>query len=416
MANEKRDELFSINLGEELIEVPEKNEAPAAGKGEARKAANKEPEKTDEGIIINEDGTFEISEIKQIEDEDEASDREGATIIEKSEAKKGKTPSEGSSSDSSPSSSPYLAFAKDRAEEGVFLDFTDEDWKELVERNDGDEAEALRELHRLSMSEMIRTEVERFKESLTPEEKALYEAKEKGLPVDKYSVAKRNYDKYSRITPEKLKENVSLQEEVVTRFLELRGYSPEEIQEEIDGYKALDNLDTKALKALEFVPKAFEKQVRDIEKEAEAEEQAKKDKIRQRVVKMKSLIENTPEIIPGIKLTKPAREKIMESMTIPVAQDKEGNPLNAVMATRAKNPEAFEIMIHYYHQLGLFNIDDNGKISPDFSKIAKIEKTKVVDSIRSVFESKENMIMGKPVKPKTSDDEMSDFEKAFGRL
>jgi len=412
MANEK-DQLFGINLGEGMIEIPDNDETPVTGKGEPDKETKKKPEEIKEDVL-NEDGTFEINEFKEIK-EDNASEEEAA-IIEKTEVKKGKTPSDGGSSDSSPSSSPYLAFAKDRASEGVFLDFTDEDWQELVERNEGDEAQALRELHHLSISEMIKSGVEQYKESLTPEEKLLYEAKEKGLPIDKYSIAKRNQSKYSKITTDELKENVSLQEDVVSKFLELRGYNPEEIKEEIEGYKALDNLGVKAAKALEFVPKAYEKQVKDMEADAQAADQAAKDKIRQRVAKMKSLVENTPEIIPGIKLTKPVREKIMESMTVPVAQDKQGNPLNPVMATRAKNPEGFEMLIHYYHQLGLFNIDDGGKVSPDFSKISKIEKTKAVDSMRSAFESKENATVGKAGKPKTDSDELDDFDRAFRRL
>jgi len=417
MANEKRDELFGINLGEGMIEIPDKDETPVSGKGETGKETKKEPEKIDDNVLLNDDGSFEINEFKETKEKDKASDEEEeAAIIEKAEVKKGKTPSDGGSSDSSPSSSPYLAFAKDRASEGVLLDFSDEDWQELVERNDGDEAQALRELHQLSVSQMIKTGVERFKESLTPEEKLLYEAKEKGLPVDKYSIAKRNQSKYEKITPDQLKENVNLQEEVVTKFLELRGYSSEEIKEEIEGYKALDNLGVKAAKALEVVPKAYEKQVKEMETEAVAADQAAKDKIRQRVAKMKSLVENTPEIIPGIKLTKPIREKIMESMTVPVAQDKQGNPLNPVMATRMKNPEGFEMLIHYYHQLGLFNIDDSGKITPDFSKISKIEKTKAVDSMRSAFESKENTSTSRAAKPKTEDDDLDAFEKAFRRL
>lgn len=418
MANEKRDQLFDINLGEGLIEIPDNSDAPAAVAG---KETKKTVEKTDENVLIHDDGSFELDEFKENKDtsteSDEDDDAEDKAVIEKIDEKKGKTPAKATgSSDSSPSSSPYLAFAKDRASEGVFLNFTDDQWKELVEENDGDEAQALRQLHQLSISQMIKTGVERFKESLTPEEKILYEAKEKGLPVDKYSIAKRNQAKYSKITADQLKESASLQEEVVSKALELRGFTPEEIKEEIEGYKALENLEGKALKALEIVPKAYEKQVKDIETEAAAAEETKKDRIRQRVAKMKSLIENTPEIIPGIKLTKPTRDKIMESMTVPVAQDEDGNPLNPVMATRAKNPEGFEMLIHYYHQLGLFNIDDNGKVIPDFSKISKIEKTKAVDSMRSAFESKENQVAGKPAKVKTDDDDMSDFEKAFRRL
>ena len=421
MANEKKDGLFGVNLMDNLIDIPDNKEEQGGGTpetGKRKPAEEKKPEQLADGVIVNEDGSFEIDTFASTEKENSSKEENEDTLIEKSEKieGKGKAPSKGGQSDSSPSSSPYLAFAKDRANEGVFLNFTDEQWQQLVERNEGDEAQALRELHEISMSTMIQKNVDKYKESLTPEERNLYEAKEKGVPVDKYAIAKKNYDKYSKITADQLKDNEALQVEVVTRALELRGYAPDEIKEEIEGYKALESLGVKATKALEVVPKAFQKQVSDLEAAATAEEESKKNRIAQRVAKMKGLIDNTPEIIPGIKLTKSAREQLVESMTVPVARDDEGNPLNRVMATRVKNPEAFEMLIHYYHALGLFNLDENGNMKPDFSKIAKIEKTKAVDGMRQIFESQEKQTSSKSKVIKTDDDNMDEFDKAFRRL
>jgi len=413
---EQRDQLFDMNVGDGLIEV-NVEEKPAATavedtntEDDATKAAKAAKAAEAREATQYEDGTFEI-------DDTPSEDTEAASAAEKTEKKEEikKTPSKDGSSDSS-SSSPYLAFARDRANEGVFLDFNDEDWATLKERNEGDEAAALRELSQISVREQIRLGVESFKDSLTDEERNLYEAKEKGLPVDDYSVAKRNYEKYSKIKEDDLAENVELQEDVVTKSLEMRGYGPEEIKEEIEGYKALENLEAKAKKALKTVPVSYKGKMTDMEQGAEAAENARQDGIRQRVARMKRTVENTPEIIPGIKLTKPTREKIMNSMTVPIAKDKNGNPLNPVMATRSKNPDAFEMMIHYYHQLGLFNIDDDGQMKPDFSKIAKVQKTKATDEMRSIFESTEKPIAGKAKVPKQSEDELDDFEKAFRRL
>lgn len=428
MAKEEKDALFSVSLDDGLIEIPDKVEEKETPNSTEKKKG-KEKEKIDEGITLHPDGMIEIdefseekrkaSELESTEDDDEEeNDDDNKTFIDKKNKTKGKeTPSETKKpSDSSPSSSsPYLAFARDRVEQGVFLDFTEEQWGELVERNEGDEAGALRELHSLSMQAMIEQEVERYKESLTPEERTLYEAKEKGVPLDKYSVAKRNYDKYSKITPESLKENEKLQEEVVTKLLESRGYTAEEIKEEVEGYKALEVLESKATKALELVPKAFKKEIDDLDSAARADEESKKQRAAQRVAKMKNLIDTTLEIVPGIKLNKSVKEELMGSMSTPVARDEEGNPLNAVMVTRAKNPEAFEMMVHYYHKLGLFNIDKSGKIDPDFSKILTVAKTKAVDSMRTVFESKENTSKGK-VNIKTKNEDDDDYDKAWSRL
>lgn len=417
---EKRDDLFGMNVGDGLIEIDEQ-QGKKVDESEANEQAQKKKEDQPE-VNTYDDGTFEINEFaKETEETDETEDEvteETEEFIEKQEKKeKGNTSSDSDdSSDSSPSSSPYLAFAKDRASEGVFLDFTDEDWSKLVEDNEGDEAAALRQLSEVSIGQMVQQQVEAYKESLTPEERALYEAKEKGVPVDEYGIAKKNFEKYSNINKEDIADNEELQEELVSRALELRGFSKEEIQEEIEGYKALENLESKAEKALSGLPKIYENKIKDLETAATAAEQSRKDNLRQRVAKMKQMVEQTPEIIPGIKLTKPTREKIMQSMTTPVAKDEQGNPMNPVMATRARNPEAFEMMLHYYHQLGLFNMDESGIMQPDFSKISKFEKTKATDQMRNIFETAEKQTSGKTRKVKTQDDDLDDFDKAFSRL
>ena len=430
MANEgEKDGLFAINLGDDLIDLSAHVVAPAKGaddnKDDKDKTEGKKTIVRDEGLLpdVADDGSFEIDThlkktIETTADPNKAADSEDNASIETVEEKdkKDKAPSEGGSSDSSPSSSPYLAFAKDRAKEGVFLDFSDEDWKGLVEKHGGDESKALLEIHDVSTAQTIKVGVERYKDSLTADEKALYEAKEKGIPVDKYGLAKHNLEKYSAITEEKLKDNVKLQEQLVGKALELKGYTTEEIAEEIEGYKALENLGAKAEKARVGLPKVYDKEIKDLEVTATADDASRKDKIRQRVARMKKLVDSTPEIVPGINLTKAARENIMDSMMNPVARDADGNPMNPVMATRAKNPEAFEMMIHYYHELGLLNIDDDGNMKPDFAKIGKVAKTKATDELRSAFEAKEKTIGGKAALAKTPTEDESEFDAAFSRL
>jgi len=412
---DQRDQLFDMNVGDGLIEVNTEEPAGKTATESTKTEDNKEP-KTIGEVTQHDDGSFEINDMLSEDTENSVSAEEQQEFIDKTENEETKkTPSKDGSSDSS-SSSPFLAFARDRAKEGVFLEFSDEDWATLKERNEGDEAAALRELSQISVREQIRMGVDNYKDSISDEERALYEAKDKGLPVDQYSIAKRNYDKYSGIKESDLDEDEKLQEELVTRTLEMRGYSAEEVADEIEGYKALENLHVKAKKALEILPDVFKKSMNDLETGAQAEEQARQDGIRQRVARMKRSIDNTPEIIPGIKLTKPTREKIMQSMTVPIAKDESGNPLNPVMVTRGRNPESFEMMLHYYHTLGLFNIDEEGNMKPDFSKIAKVQKTKATDEMRGIFESGEKQIAGKARIPQQSEEELDDFDKAFRRL
>jgi hypothetical protein len=200
---DQRDPLFDMNVGDGLIEV-NVEEKPVVETTEDDKGKEK---KEPPGVIEPyDDGTFEIDDTPS-ETTEAATATEQQEFIDKTdkETEDKKTPSK-TPSDSS-SSSPYLAFAQDRAKEGVFLDFNEGDWKTLVERNEGDEAAALKELSVISMQEMVNTGVENYKNSITDEERTLYEAKERGLPLDAYSIAKRNYDKYSKIKEDDLSDN-----------------------------------------------------------------------------------------------------------------------------------------------------------------------------------------------------------------
>jgi len=425
MAIEKKDELFEMNLGDGLIEISDTTEdattvvAPVVEDAEKEKEKEKE---TPSAFKEHEDGTIEIDEAlqatiaagqkKKTEEDDENIDK-----TEKAKTEKEKALSSGDGSgDSSPSSSQYLAFARDRADEGVFLDFSEDDWKVLLERNEGNEAAALRELSDISVQQRINDGIDDYKESLTDQDRALYEAKEKGIPIDKYGKAKHDFDKYTAIKVADLKDNEKLQIDIISKGLEIKGFDKEEIADEIEGYKALEQLEARAEKVLAVLPKKFKGDITEMEESAAADDKSRQDRVRQGVARMKQFVDQTPEIIPGIKLTKPTRANLMKSMTVPIANDENGRPMNPVMATKHKNPQAFDLMIHYYHQLGLFNIDENGQMKPDFSKITKTAKNETVDKMRGIFESKEKQVTGTTKVLQSKEAEDSEFDAAFGRI
>ena len=107
----------------------------------------------------------------------------------------------------------------------------------------------------------------------------------------------------------------------------------------------------------------------------------------------------TTEVVPGVKITNKEKEKIFESMTKVVEQDQFGNPMNEVMVTRAKNPIGFEKLLHYYYQLGLFNIDEDGNIAPDLSKLKTSAKSSAIDELnKALTKSKGSFSSGTPAR------------------
>jgi hypothetical protein len=104
--------------------------------------------------------------------------------------------------------------------------------------------------------------------------------------------------------------------------------------------------------------------------------------------KIQKTIENTEEVIPGIKLSKKDKDVIYKSMTTVVSTSENGQPMNAVMAMRAKNPIEFEKRLHYFTALGFF--DEKA----DFSKIVATAKTSATKELEKVLSSNRSFKTG----------------------
>ena len=159
----------------------------------------------------------------------------------------------------------------------------------------------------------------------------------------------------------------------------MRGYKEQEVDEMIVDFEDLGKLESKAKVALGKLKESYkEQQVKMQEEVKEYQKQLEQQKVQQ-LEKIQKTIENTEEVIPGIKLSKKDKDVIYKSMTTVVSTSENGQPMNAVMAMRAKNPIQFEKRLHYFTALGFF--DEKA----DFSKIVATAKTYNVQAIDSVY-------------------------------
>lgn len=407
MEEEKMFDGFDIS---NLLEV---NSDTIEIKEESQKTSVQGVEKPVENKPID-DGKIEIPDFNSQVDNN---------IIEEEEPteKKEEIPSTPSDEGKSfPSSSPYLAFAKLSSEEGVFNNFTEEEWNELVEEN-GSEIGALVALQNQVIEEELSKREQSFVNSLTDEDRQIFNAKRNGLPLDEFGEIQRNKKIYNTISQEKLESNEELQEQVVRKDLALRGFSEDEIEDTVTAYKDTDKLHKYSKSALNKINNHYETREKYLVEQREQKQKLVEQQKQEQLNYVTQTIEGTQEIVPGMKLNKKSRERIMHSMTTPVAKDTEGNLLNAVMANRIKNPIAFEMALHYYNDLGLFNIDEKGLFKPDFSKIINKATTDATRTFRKVVESNEGFKGGdSSIKPVSSnkdvEKQMSEGFKNFDKL
>ena len=102
---------------------------------------------------------------------------------------------------------------------------------------------------------------------------------------------------------------------------------------------------------------------------------------------IQTAVDKSEEIIPGIALTKRAKEKLYTSLTAVVNKSEDGMPMNAVMAKRAQDPLKFELVLHYLNNLGVFD--------GDFSKLKQKETTSAVQTLKKQLENTNSGFSGR---------------------
>lgn len=298
------------------------------------------------------------------------------------------------------SPSPYKLFGKHLYDNGVLSVFDEEKVESLEDLED-------------AINGTIDSAIDEYKASLPePIRKIVEYAEQTGeVNLDAVINTQKAYMDVSKITTESLKEDEALQEKMYSEELRLRGYKEDRIKREIEKAKANETLDEDAVDSLSYIKEYRKAETDRIEKEAELRNK-QMEQVRQTQLKtIQDTVYNTQEFVPNIKVTKKDQETLYKSMTTVVAQDQNGNPVNAVMQTRMKNPIEFEMMLHYLHNNGVFNIDDKGHLKPDWSFITKGLKT---DMVKKTQQSMANVFTpGNPVPVKQQNTDLTASLKEF---
>lgn len=406
------DDLNFANLGEDFEVMEEINES---GGGEEPSKATEENSDLIEIPDAEDDSTTEQQsddndnkdENFEVPDEDDE-DQEELENLEEIEDKN--TPSSQDNKDSSPSSSLYKAFTEALAEEGVIPEYNEEEFETALK-----EGKEPQEILMDNIRNTIRAEVDNYKNSLSDEDRALYEAKEKGIPLDALGQVRAVKKQYESINEDSLSEDESLQEKLVKEDLKSRGFSDDEIDDTIESFKDTNKLEARSKSSLERLKTAADEKEKDLIKQNEQALEDQKKQKEEDLKQIKNFLNDKKEIVPGLKINEKSVEAVIDSMTKPVAKDDKGNLYNKLMVNQARNPQAFNAMLHYYNTLGLFNIDENGNASPDFSKITKKAISKATNKLASALETNSGSFKsGKRTTQRRSSD--SDDEFSLGSL
>ena len=295
----------------------------------------KETKKEDEGLI----------DLEEVEEEEEEQEEE----IEEEEKPSSTDP------DKKQSSSPFTPYAKLLKEEGVLPNLN-------MEEFDGT-AEGLK----TAMINEIVGAVEMYKETLPDRVKDLINNYEEGVPLEQLLKLDKEELQVLSLDEDKIKEDISLQKETVRNYLKKTSkFSDKKIDNQIQYYEDSGELEEEALNAATELKDLLKTEKEQAVEQAKQKEKMMQDQARQDLANLNKKIQDATEIIPGLKLNDKVKSELIKSMTVPAGKDKNGNPVNRIVAARMENPVDFEIKLHY-----LFEIT---KGFSDFSKL--VEKGK----------------------------------------
>lgn len=275
---------LNISRGIEIESIEDINK----GIEEVKKAQEKEVEEK----------KVEESEEKEIEEEDKEKVEEEPKP--KKEKKIEKVEEE---SKEETESSPIVVFCEFLAEKGI------------IARKEGEQFEDNEEYLLKKIEEKIETGIEEYKESFSPEAREIIDAVEAGIPAD--AILQRNaaIDTYESLTDAEIEGNEALQRSLLRNVYQLNGYSKDLIEKKI---KRLDDAGVMAEEAKDARDELKEAMIHQKEqmKETQKQEESKKVKaIEEWKANIKTTLDKTDEIIPGLKISDTQKKTVFEGLT-----------------------------------------------------------------------------------------------------
>lgn len=289
-----------------------------------------------------------------------------------------KTPADnkGSQSPSSQTTDATTSLASALAEAGVFSSLSEEEIGEITD------------VTTLLDAVKKQTTENRYSD-LNDDQKKYLDALKEGIPEKEFHQHTANAAQYKKVSNEQIKGNTAMITELVKRSLMVRGVDVDTATEMAAIQAAKDDAATRGQAARDQLVAHEEKQLEDKLNNQKAEREAAEAADKEALVELKTKIQTMSEILPGVKANTQTKNKIFDSMTTPVSEDDNGNPLNELMKKYQEDPE-FRYKLHamYYQTKGL----------TDFKKFKATAKSSAIEELEQKLKGGQGAKTGTPNK------------------
>ena len=296
-----------------------------------------------------------------------------------------------------PSSEPastnkYQALIKDMMTAGIIDGPEDEE--ELKELLADADSSTIKKLMEHTVEAGVSAKQSAWKNNFTGSKKRFLEIEDAFNDTDEAIQMAQRLDFLDSVSDDQIKDNKELQKQMYFQHLKSKNFTDAEAIEAINDADEIDKLEAKAIGALPALRQNAASVVQQSKQNNAAQQQAAQDQYNEDYKSLMGAIDIKDEFISGLKLNKTSRDKIKANISTPVYKDENGKDLTSLMYKQQKNPAEFQMLINYYDTIGMFNIDKDGKFSPNIGKLKNVAKTKAVSELDSVLAQDEDKGLG----------------------
>lgn len=184
---------------------------------------------------------------------------------------------------------------------------------------------------------------------LNDAQKLYVEALRKGVPEEDIKQNLQNIKALDNISTENIEANEELAKTLVTQDFIAKGLSAEKAGKLAQRSLEAGELTEDAKEAYSSLKTLEGARIKDEVKKRTEDEATKTKANATKLEELKGTVLKQDEFIPGFKTNSATREKVYQNMTKVVSHDKSGNPLNALNTARAKDPEKIEMIESYLY-------------------------------------------------------------------
>lgn len=223
--------------------------------------------------------------------------------------------------------------------------------------------------------------IKSYQETLKPEAKQYLGLVDNGVDPKEAQAVIETLSYLNGLTEEQLNSE-NIQEAIYAESLKQKGHSDAAIKEYVSEAKDLEKLQSRATAAKVDLVSLYNNKNEELKRLAQEQKEKQEESRNSFNNNLKELI-STSKSVGSLEISDELRTKLENAIYNPAGYDSLGQPKSKLNLQRDKNPAAFEMALHLYSELGLFDMDEKGSLTPNFDVFKNMIKTQATDELAS---------------------------------